>query len=237
VEQEALGGTVYQYPRGKIVMTSPVELPVAGRMTFRETSKEKLLEFWQKVEAKTGVRINYQERVEAITRNSDFFEVKTSKKTYRSSAVLLAIGRRGTPRKLDVPGEEQEKVVYRLIDPEQYREKKVLVVGGGDSALEAAISIAEQPGSEVTLSYRSEAFSRAKKKNRNRLQQLSEEGTVNLMMKSTVKSFTQETVLLDHNGKTVEIENDAAIVCAGGILPTGFLKKIGLDIETKHGQA
>lgn len=235
VEQEALGGTVFQYPRGKIVMTSPVELPVAGKMKFRETSKEKLLEFWQRVEAKTGIRINYKERVESIDNNKDYFEVKTSKQIYRTSAVLLAIGRMGTPRKLGVPGEELEKVVYRLIDPEQYRDQKVLVVGGGDSALEAAISIAELPGSQVSLSYRSAAFNRAKKKNRLRLNQLVDSGSIELMMKSTVKSFTKETAVLDYDGETVEIENHATIVCAGGILPTGFLKEIGLDIETKHG--
>ena len=235
VEQEALGGTVYQYPRGKIVMTSPVDLPLAGKMKFRETSKEKLLEFWEKVEKKSGLRINYHERVESIDRNENHFKVKTNKGTYKTGAVLLAIGRRGTPRKLGVPGEDLEKVVYRLIDPEQYQDKHVLVVGGGDSALEAATSIAEQSGTQVTLSYRGDAFSRAKKKNRSRLSQFADTGSIKVMLNSNVKSFTKHSVLIEHKEEVVEIKNDAAIVCAGGILPTGFLKQVGLDIETKHG--
>src|SRR5882672_10784475 len=154
LEQEALGGCVFQYPRGKVVMTSPAELPLVGKMRFREASKEQLLEFWQEVERKTGVKINYQERVEEVTRDGDGFVVRSNKGEYQAGSVLLTIGRRGTPRKLDVPGEDLPKVVYRLIDPVQYQGKRVLVVGGGDSALEAAASIAEVKGTEVVLSHR-----------------------------------------------------------------------------------
>jgi thioredoxin reductase (NADPH) len=158
VEQETLGGTVAHFPRGKLVMTAPAELPLVGKFRFRETSKEKLLAFWEDVERKTGVKINYQERVDSIERDGKAFLITTTRGEYRAAQVLLAIGRRGTPRKLGVPGEDLPKVMYRLIDPEQYRGQKVLVVGGGDSALEAATAIAEQPGTRVTLSYRSAAF-------------------------------------------------------------------------------
>jgi thioredoxin reductase len=164
LEQDSLGGTVAHYPRGKIVMTAPVELPLIGKMQFRETTKESLMAFWQSVQQKTGLTINANERVEKIESQAGGFLTTTSQGTYRSRAILLAIGRRGTPRKLGVPGEGSSKVVYRLIDPGQYQGQNVLIVGGGDSALEAATSIAAEPAARVTISYRSEAFNRAKPK-------------------------------------------------------------------------
>jgi len=238
VEQEAsLGGTVYHYPRNKIVMTAPVKLPIIGQVKMGEISKESLLEFWQGVVSKTGLKINFNERMEKILSNDHGFTVTTNKTTYETKNVLLAIGRRGTPRKLDVPGEEQPKVVYRLVDPEQYRNQRVLVVGGGDSALEAALAIAEEPGTSVTISYRSEAFGRVKQKNRERLQQAEADGRIKVMLKSGVKEISPEGVTLVQDDDTMELNNDAVIVCAGGILPTPFLKEIGILVETKHGTA
>ena len=237
LEQESLGGTVFNFPRGKLVMTAPVELPLAGKMKFTETSKEKLLAFWQKIEQDHKVAINYQQNVKDIVQREGFFEVVTDNASYKTKTVLLSIGRRGTPRKLGVPGEEQSKVVYRLIDPEQYRDMHVLVVGGGDSALEAAISIAEEQGSTVTLSYRSEAFSRAKEKNRKKVEQAVANGTLNVIYKSTVSEITEKSVKLKQQDDVIEIPNDAIIVNAGGILPTPFLKQVGIEIETKYGTA
>jgi len=238
VEQEdAFGGTVYHYPRNKVVMTAPVELPIIGKMKFGEVSKEKLLEFWQGVLQKTGLKINFFERMETIKPDGQGFIVKTSKTEYRTRAVLLTIGRRGTPRKLGVPGEEQPKVVYRLIDPEQYRKQHVLVVGGGDSALEAALACADEPGTSVALSYRSEAFARVKEKNRKRLEEAQKAGRVQVLLKSNVKQIESGKVVLDHDGKRIELRNDAVIVSAGGVLPTPFLKEIGILVETKYGTA
>jgi thioredoxin reductase/Pyruvate/2-oxoacid:ferredoxin oxidoreductase delta subunit len=235
VEQETLGGTVSHYPRGKIVMTSPVVLPLIGKTKFRETTKESLLDFWKTVEKKTAVKINYQERVEAIHKIDRGFDVKTQRATYKARRVLLAIGRRGTPSKLGVPGENNPKVVYRLIDPAQYQGKHVLVVGGGDSALEAATSLADQPDTTVTLSYRSEAFSRAKQKNRDKVKETEAAGRLKVMLKSNIKSITDTQVEIEHEGTIGSILNDVIIVCAGGILPTPFLKEIGITVETKHG--
>jgi len=235
IEQDSLGGTVFKFPRGKLVMTAPVKLPIVGTVKFRETQKEKLLAFWQEVEKRTQVKINYREKMEMITRDGDGFIVKTSKSEYKTRAVLLAIGRRGTPRKLGVPGEDQPKVVYSLIDPEQYRNQHVLVVGGGDAAMEAATSIAEEDGTTVTLSYRSEAFSRAKEKNRNKVDQMQASGQLNVLLKSNVKDIQADKVLLEQDGKMMEFPNQAVIICAGGILPTPFLKEIGIQVDTKHG--
>jgi thioredoxin reductase len=218
-------------------MTAPVKLPIIGEVKMGEISKEALLDFWNKVIQKTGMKISYNERMESITKIDNGFIVKTTKQSYQTRTVLLAIGRRGTPRKLDVPGEDLPKVVYRLIDPEQYRNMHVLVVGGGDSALEAAISIAEEPGTTVTLSYRSEAFGRGKQKNRDRLKTLSDSGKIKVMLKSTVKQVDQGSVILKYESKDVTLPNDGIIVCAGGILPTPFLKEIGVIVESKFGTA
>jgi len=149
----------------------------------------------------------------------------------------LSIGRRGTPRKLGVPGEELSKVVYRLIDAGQYAGRRVLVVGGGDSALEAATSIAEQAGAEVTLSYRSGAFSRAKEKNRRKVEQAEAAGRLKVLFKSNVTEIAEQHVLLDQDGTALQLPNDAVIVSAGGVLPTPFLQKIGIEVETKYGTA
>jgi thioredoxin reductase/Pyruvate/2-oxoacid:ferredoxin oxidoreductase delta subunit len=237
IEQETLGGTVSHFPRGKLVMTAPVKLPVVGKVNFTETTKEELLAFWQNVEKKTELKIQYQERLEEIIAEAGVYRVKTSKKSYRTRTLLLAIGRRGTPRKLGVPGEESSKVVYRLIDAAQYAGQRVLVVGGGDSALEAAISIAEQPGTSVTLSYRSEAFSRAKEKNRQKVEQAEAQGRLQVLFKSNVTEITGKHVVLDQEGKAITLDNDAVIVSAGGVLPTPFLQKTGIEVETKHGTA
>ena len=237
LDQSSLGGTVFQYPRGKIVMTQPVELPLVGKMQFKETTKEALLEFWQGVEKQTEIQINYNEIV-ANVENSDIgFTVKTNRGDYFTDKVLLSIGRRGTPRKLGIPGEDLPKVVYQLIDPEQYINQKVMIVGGGDSALEAALAIADVAGSEVSLSYRSESFSRAKAKNRDRIDSYSREGKVRLYLPSTLLKIDKTRVTLDCNGERTVLANDAVIVNAGGILPTGFLKQIGIEVDTKYGMA
>ncbi len=238
LEQEAFGGTVAHFPRNKIVMTQSVVLPIFGKTRFRETTKEKLLGFWQDVAKRTNVEIKYKEQVLNIEREEGYFKVTSENgklNTYKSQTVLLAIGRRGTPRKLDVTGEEKPKVVYRLADPDQYKSQHVIVVGGGDSALEAAVSLSETVGTTVSLSYRSEAFGRAKKKNRDKVQKAQEEGRLNVLMKSNVKEIRDHDLLLDHDGQKITLRNDAVIICAGGILPTAFLKEIGIEVETKRG--
>jgi thioredoxin reductase/NAD-dependent dihydropyrimidine dehydrogenase PreA subunit len=237
LEQESLGGAVFQYPRGKLVMTAPATVPLIGTVNFRQTTKEQLLEFWRAAERKTGVKINYQEHVEDITREASGFVVRTKRTEYRARSVLLAIGRRGTPRKLSVPGEDLPKVVYRLIDPEQYAGQQVLVVGGGDSALEAAASIAESGGGGVVLSYRGEAFDRAKSRNRERVQKAADAGMLQVLLKSNVKQIAPQQVSIELNGELRTVQNDAVIVSAGGVLPSDFLKRIGVTVETKYGTA
>jgi thioredoxin reductase/NAD-dependent dihydropyrimidine dehydrogenase PreA subunit len=238
IEQEdSLGGAVFHYPRNKIAMTKPVKLALVGTVRFGEVQKEKLLEFWQGVVGKTGLKISFRECMQGIDRADDGFVVRTSNHSYRTRSVLLALGRRGTPRKLEVPGEESPKVVYRLIDPSQYNDQAVLIVGGGDSALEAAIALAEQPGTEVTLSYRSAAFSRVKQKNRLALEQAQDAGRLRVELESTVETIDSDSVTLRIKTGVTTLKNDAVIVCAGGQLPTPLLQQVGIEFDTKYGTA
>ena len=239
IEQEdSLGGSIYHYPRRKLAMTAPMTLPIVGKVNKLEISKEELLRFWSSITRENSIKINFTERMDAITKTGSGFLVKTSKDSYKTKNVLLAIGRRGTPRKLGVVGEEQEKVVYRLIDAEQYRGMHVLVVGGGDSAAEAALAIAAERGTTVTISCRGEEiFTRPKDKNRQQLKQCVERKKLTVYLNANVKEIGTETVTLIHEGKEIEMKNDAVIVCAGGTLPTPMLKEIGVMVNTYYGTA
>lgn len=237
-QEESLGGSVYHYPRNKIAMTAPVKLALIGSVRMGEIPKEKLLEFWHDVVRKTGLQVQFRERMEGVERRPDgSFTVVTTQGRYHAGSVLLAIGRRGSPRKLEVPGEESAKVVYRLIDAEQYRGQHVLVVGGGDSALEAAIALSEQPGTRVTLSYRGDAFARVKAKNRQSLQAQEQAGRLRVLLQSQVESIHPHTARLRCGERTEELRNDSVIVCAGGMLPTPLLQKMGIEFQTKYGTA
>lgn len=236
VEQEdSLGGTVFHYPRHKITMTAPVRLALVGRVRLGEIRKEDLLELWRGIVERTGLLISFGERMEGIEPDGDGFVVQTTRGRWRTRSVLLAMGRRGTPRKLDVPGEDSAKVVYRLADPAEYAGQRVLVVGGGDSALEAAIALAEQAGTEVALSYRGEAFNRVKARNRERVHAMDAEGRLRVLTGSVVTSIEPGTVSLRCGEAALRIPNDAVVVCAGGLPPMPLLQKAGIRFETKFG--
>jgi thioredoxin reductase (NADPH) len=234
-EQDSFGGTVARYPRGKLVMTRTAHLPLYGKIRLRRVRKERLLALWQKVVQQTGVEIQNGVKVERITREPFGFEVTTSNGICRTATVLLATGRRGSPRRLGVPGEELPKVVYSLDDPAQYQGQHVLVVGGGDSALEAALAVSRQPGAEVTLSYRGSSFDRAKPTNRRRIEDALRNGSIKVLFNSQVRSISANAVVIDVSGQPPPMRNDAVIICAGGVLPTAFLAEIGVLVETMHG--
>ncbi len=238
LEQDTLGGTVFTFPRSKIVMTSPMDLPLYGKVKFKETSKTELLELWKTVIEKNDITIKENSKVEAIIPEGDIFNlVTTNGDKYTAKSVLIAIGRRGTPRKLDVPGENSEKVAYRLLEPEEIKGKDILVVGGGDSAIESALLLAEQ--NRVTLSYRSNAFSRIKQKNGEKITAAIENGKLDVKFNSNIVSIEPDFILYTENesDEVLKLKNDLIYIFAGGELPTQFLKKIGIQISTKRGEA
>jgi thioredoxin reductase/NAD-dependent dihydropyrimidine dehydrogenase PreA subunit len=237
LEQDTLGGTVAHYPRGKLVMTAPAHLPRHGKVKFNEISKESLLSFWTGVAEKNDLHIQFQEKVESIVPRDGGFDVVTSRRSLRSQTVLLTIGRRGSPRSLGVPGEDLSKVVYRLIEPEQYRDRRVLVVGGGDSALEAAASLAEETNAVVTLAYRGAAIGRAKPKNRERLNSNVDAKRLDLWLNTEIATIAEDYVVLKREGKEYRLANDSIIVCAGGVLPTELLRQAGVKTSAKFGTA
>lgn len=235
-QSEDLGGTVANFPKNKLVMTAPVELPLVGKLKFRETSKEALLDFWTGVIDQHKPDIRFGTQMLSIAGSAPYFRVQTTTGEFCARSVILALGRRGTPRKLDVPGEHLSKVVYRLADPDQYRTQSVLVVGGGDSAIEAACEIADvQATPNVALSYRGEGFARAKLKNRNRVAALEASGRLRVMLGSNVKKITENGVIILNGDVEEEMPNDAVLICAGGVLPNALLEKIGVSMDVKYG--
>ncbi|RKY91820.1 MAG: 4Fe-4S ferredoxin [Ignavibacteriae bacterium] len=238
LEQDTLGGTVSNFPRQKIVMTSPMDLPLHGKIKLHETSKAELLELWNKALTKNNITINELEKVESIQRDNGYFSVTTNKNSYITSGVLLAIGRQGSPRKLGVPGESKDKVSYRLLEPEMIHNKNILVVGGGDSAIESAMLLAEE-NNNITLSYRKENFARLKPKNLERINEAFKQGKIKPLFNSEVKEILDDKVILTlkDDGNEKILENDLVYIFAGGVLPTKFLEEIGIRITKKFGDA
>jgi putative YpdA family bacillithiol system oxidoreductase len=231
IEQDEFGGTVAKYPRQKLVLTSPVEFPLHGKFNKLQLSKEDILRFWEKLQKQAGLKVHTSEKVETIRREAGgIFTIETSKGRYRAWSVVLALGRRGTPRKLGVPGEELAKVMYGLIEAEAYTGKQILVVGGGDSAVEAALGLAHQKGNRVTLSYRREAFSRIKERNAQRIEESMRSGRVQVIFNSQPVEIRDRTVRLDVAGATRELPNDYVWVFAGGTPPREFLEKSGIAV-------
>ena len=185
IEESEIGGSVAKYPRQKLVMTSPVEFPLYGKFKKMELPKENLMEFWTKVMKRADFKCRTNEKVQNIVKAEDgIFTIETTKGKHRARFVVLALGKMGSPRKLGVKGEELPKVMYRLIEADHYVNKNILVVGGGDSAVEAAMGLAHQVGNTVTLSYRQAAFSRIKDRNAQRIEECIRKGKLKMLFNS-----------------------------------------------------
>jgi thioredoxin reductase len=238
LEKEDIGGTVRYYPRKKLVMTAPVKVPGYGKLGFREVTKEELTRVWADIVDKTGVLIRTEETVAGVSPTEDgCFAVQSSSNSYKSKRVVLAIGRRGVPRKLNVPGERLPKVIYSLREPEAYQHDRIAVVGGGDSAIEAALALADQPQNEVKISYRRDKFSRIKPGNMERIEEAIARQRIEVLWSSQVEEIKPESIVLtDRAGAATTIPNDTVAVFAGGELPTKFLQTCGVAIDTKFGE-
>lgn len=235
IEQESLGGTVYTYPRAKIVMTQPMDLPLVGKVKLKTTNKDELISLWEKAIKDNDLNIHENTKVDSILPvQNDVFKVRTGDgKEYLTHQVLLATGRRGSPRKLGCPGEDLPKVFYRLLDPEIIFDQDILVVGGGDSAIESALLLKDQ--NRVILSYRKDKFSRLKPKNRDKILEAIEDGSITCIYNSNVISIATDHVLIKEEESSNQLPNNLVYIFAGGELPTGFLKNIGIEITRRFG--
>ncbi len=236
LERESVGGTIAHYPRQKVVMTERVVLPIYGKFGQTLISKEDLLESFNDAITKGNLEIETGVNVEKVDGSDGHFTVQTSKGPVKTKKVVLAVGRAGTPRKLGAPGEDLNKVAYRLVDAQQYESTRLLVVGGGDAALEAAIQIAEETNAEVALSYRNAELGKARDANKKRFKELVQEGRIFAFMPSKVQAVTQKSVKLEVAGKPLELKNDYVIACLGGEPPTEFLKTNGVSMQRLHGE-
>lgn len=237
LEQEsAIGGTVAKYPRRKLVLTQPVDLPLHGRLKSTTYTKEQLIELWQGAAAAHDLPIVTDSVLQGIERDTDdHYVVRTQHGSHRARSVCLALGRRGVPNRLGVPGEELAKVAYGLLDSASYRDRRILVVGGGDSAVEAAIALGEQDGNEVTLSYRKQHFGRIKSKNEHRLKAEVQAGRVRLLLQSQVLAIENDAVELqverDGAHKRLRLRNDDVFVMIGGKPPLALLQQCGVSFD------
>jgi thioredoxin reductase len=230
LEQESsLGGTVLHYPRRKLVLVQQVDLPLGGRLKEAEYGKEEILDLMQRLIVAASLEIRFGERVEGVARGDDgIFEARTAKGTHRARSLILALGRRGSPRKLGVPGEELSKVMYKLLDADSYRGQRLLVVGGGDSAVEASIGLARDGRNDVTLSYRREKIVRIKRANEERLVPLVQAERLRLLLPSEVQAIHEKTVSLREGSRDIEIPNDFVLIFAGGEAPLPLLRRAGV---------
>ncbi|MCA9666612.1 MAG: NAD(P)-binding domain-containing protein [Myxococcales bacterium] len=238
VDQAEWGGAIRAYPRGKLVMTRPIKVPLYGPVKMRETSKEALVETFTRIVDQTGVKIESGVRVEKIDRGpAGVFVVRTSRGAIKARRVLLAIGRRGTPRKLGVAGENDQRVAYVMTEPDRWANQQLVVVGGGDVACETALALAEQPGTTVSMLYRGSSLSRPKPGNRERIAEAVQQGKLELVLGADVKAVTPSGIQLATPQRgAFEIPADKIFACLGGNPPTKFLSAIGIEVVTFTGQ-
>ncbi len=232
-DQGEVASTIKQYPRHKFLMAEPVSMPLYGNLYIADGTKESLVSVWENIIANTGVEVRTEERGLSVARKGDLLEATTSKGVYYGKAIVLAIGKRGTPRRLGAPGEDMSKVAYRLIEAETYENNDILVVGGGDSAIEAALALSRSKRNRVTLSYRKDTFSRARERNQKFLAEAEAGGGVKILRTSQVREISKDSVVLECPDGEQTLPNDFVFVMIGGESPEGFLRQVGIEIVEK----
>ena len=233
LEQGEIASTIRQYPRQKFLMAEPIQIPLYGTLYVGDGTKEALLAVWETIIANTGVQIRTNEKVEVVRKNASSFHVKTTRDEYLARYVVLALGKQGSPRKLGVEGEDLPKLSYKLIEADSYCGKNILVVGGGDSAVEAALALSRSAKNNVVLSYRGGSFQRARERNCDHLLQAQREGRLRVMLNSVVERITPEEVIVRDSLGQSSFHNDFVFALIGGEAPEEFLQKIGIDIVEK----
>ncbi|HEY8269348.1 MAG TPA: NAD(P)-binding domain-containing protein [Pseudobdellovibrionaceae bacterium] len=239
LEQNSFGGTVYNFPRQKIVMSHPFELPLIGKFKFESNriSKEQLLKYWNNVRKKTGLKVQVDTKFEGLEKTGNIFKVKSSKGEYTARKVILCMGVRGSPRRLGVPGEDLPKVTYNLLDPEQYQGKKVIVVGGGNAAVEAAQMLSEKRWrNEVHLLVRGPTFDRCNEDNMKRILEMESKGLLSIWYNSSVQAIALGLTKIKKQEEIIDLRNDFVFIFAGAELPHKFLMGLGVEIDKKFGE-
>jgi len=234
LEQGSLSDSIRKYPRQKLLLAEPVRMPLYGDLWVSDASKETLLQVWENVIAQQGLDIRTGQRVERIDRDGGLFRVATAGGEHHARCVVLAMGRRGTPRRLGVAGEDLDKVYFEIVEMEAFAGSRVLVVGGGDSAIESALGLANQPDTSVVLSYRGSDLPRLKERNRAKLEAAVAAGRVRILPESQVREIRPDVVVLDHRGRPHLEPNDVVIVRIGGEAPYPFLERLGVRIVRKE---
>jgi putative YpdA family bacillithiol system oxidoreductase len=235
LEQGSIGGTILHYPRQKLILTSPVELPLYGKLNISEIAKEELLKIWMQIVKNYSLNIKENAKVDLIEKIPQGFRVKYGEAGCTAKNVVLALGRRGSPRKLGIIGEELPKTAYQLIEAESYEGKNILVVGGGDSAVEAAVALARQKGNMVTISYRRKEFVRLKEKNEKHLNEFMRTNRIHVVFNSQVMEIRNDAAILKEEPERLHtLPNDYVFIFAGGELPAELLKRAGVQLRTKE---
>jgi thioredoxin reductase/polyferredoxin len=237
LEKGKVANTIENFPEGKWVYAEPDSSPPKGKLWLDGARKEDLLKRWHQIRTENQLDIRTEEGVKSLARQKDGSFVVTSEKgnEFRARRVILATGQRGNPRKLDVPGEEQEHVYHRLYSPRHYHNEDILVVGGGNSAVEAALVLSEL--NRVRLSYRGSEFSRIFKDNERKLNEAVAQKRIELILNSQVREFGAQTATLsvDRGGhrESVTVPCQHAFVLVGAELPVAFLKSLGIRLENE----
>ena len=235
-KEQLIASTIARYPKGKLVMAEPYDTQNLSLLPVFDSNKEQLIPIWQELIQRVQLRINQGESVEQIVKAQDGnFEIRSTVNTYRAQRVVLSIGTRGKPRTLQVQGENLPKVFNLLEDPDEWRGRSVLVVGGGDSACEAALALADS-GARVMISYRGKGFNRAAPKNKQAIEAYAAEGRIKAKLGSQVLAFDGESVTMAlGDGSQKRYPNDAAFVLIGADPPIQWLEKMGIRfVERPH---
>ncbi|MHC5063724.1 MAG: NAD(P)-binding domain-containing protein [Planctomycetota bacterium] len=234
LEANHLAETVYTMTKGKVIFAEPLDVPKKGRIWFEECTREELLDKWERQVRELDLDLRCFEKVLDVQRQGSLLEVTSDKAKYRCRRFILAAGKSGNPRKAGVPGEIEHaaKIDHRLIDPDLHSNQDILVYGGGDVALEAAISLSEN--NQVTLITIDKEFTYPKKRNVDALLSLARDGKLSVHMDSSLAEITAAQVTyVDHSdgGRRASIPNDHVFEMIGAELPLGFFAKVGIKLE------
>ncbi len=236
LEKAKVANTIENFPEGKWVYAEPDSTVPKGKLWLDGARKEDLIERWHQIVDDNEIDVRVEEPLTAVDKVDGLFTATTPKQSYRARWIVLATGQRGYPRKLDVEGEDQEHVYHRLYSPRHYKDEDILVIGGGNSAIEAALTLCEQ--NRVVLSYRSAEFSRLFKDNREALDRAVAVGDIRVLFNSNVKSFgtDQATLAVAAQGedpREEEVPMQHAFVLVGSEVPVRFLKSLGIKLENE----